>query len=432
MRSSDFPLADDGGGWRTRLAGLLRAIDLRAVAVVLAIFLTTRLLLLLVIFLSSAAIPMPSGTFGYAISDNIVLDGLIRHDSWWYVGIIEHGYTIGDVQTGVQGTVTFFPLYPLLVKGVAALTGNIFVAGVVVSQVAFLAALGFLYGLARREFDDETAARAVFYLAAAPSTIFCAAMYTESLFIALVCATFYFSGRRMWEWAAAAGALAAATRNTGVLLAAVIALEGLSQQGLRLRPERMIGATTTDTVRLWRDYVGRQMRVVLASWPSLLAACYVPIGLVAYMAFLSLTFGDPLGFIHAQASWGRSTGAGSILNILTNIKTNLSLGDNIWVGQINTLTLLNLLATLGFAPLVLMAVIKLRPAYGIYAALTFYAPLSTGSIGSMARYVLMLIPCFLLLAVWGRRSWVDRLVLGVFLPLTTYFAIMFSHWYFVG
>ncbi|MEI7773049.1 MAG: glycosyltransferase family 39 protein [Chloroflexales bacterium] len=431
MRSSDRSLSA-GGGRRAQLAGLLRGFDLRAVGVVLAIFLTTRLLLLLVIFLSSAAIPMPSGTFGYASPDNIVIDGLIRHDSWWYVGIIEHGYALGDAQTGAQGTVTFFPLYPLLVKGVAALTGDIFVAGVVVSQLAFLAALGFLYGLARREYDGETAARAIFYLAAAPSTIFCAAMYTESLFIALVCATFYFSGRRMWEWAAAAGALAAATRNTGVLLAAVIALEGLSQQGLRLRPERLLGPTPAATVRLWRDHLGRQARVVLASWPGLLASCYVPIGLVAYMVFLQLTFGDPLGFIHAQASWGRSTGAGSILNILSNITTNLSLGDNIWAGQINTLTLLNLLATLGFAPLVLMVAFKLRPAYAVYTLLTFYAPLSTGSIGSMARYVLMLIPCFLLLAVWGRRGWVDRLVLGVFLPLTAYFAIMFSHWYFVG
>jgi hypothetical protein len=50
----------------------------------------------------------------------------------------------------------------------------------------------------------------------------------------------------------------------------------------------------------------------------------------------------------------------------------------------------------------------------------------------MTRYVLMLVPCFILLATWGRRGWVDRLVLAIFLPLTANFAILFSHWYFVG
>jgi len=406
--------------------------EVRAVLVVLSAFLTTRLLLLLVIFLSSAVIPMQPGQFGYASATNLALDGLIRHDSWWYVNIVEHGYTMGDVKTGAQGTVTFFPLYPLLVKMVAALTGNAFVAGVLVANTALLVGLFFLYGLARREFDDVTRARAVFYLAAAPTAVFFSAMYTESLFIALVCATFYFTRRHMWDFAAVAGALAAATRNTGVLLATVIAIEGLSQQGVRLLPDRLAGSSAGDTVRLWWAHLRRQVRPALASWPSMLAAAYVPIGLVAYMVFLKLTFGDPLGFVHAQATWGRSTSGAGITKIVSTTIANLNIGPSPWAGQISTLTVLNLLATLGFAPLVVMVALKLRPAYGVYSVLTFLIPLSTGTVGSMTRYVLMLVPCFLLLAAWGRRGWVDRLVLGIFLPLTAYFAILFSHWYFVG
>ncbi|MEI7645584.1 MAG: glycosyltransferase family 39 protein [Chloroflexales bacterium] len=429
-RSDMTTVTDSSPRVRPRLAWL--RLNARAALVVLAVFLSTRIMLLLAVFLSSAAIPMPSSTNGYASPDNLLLDGLIRHDSWWYVNIAEHGYTMGDLATGQQGTVTFFPLYPLLVKLVAGLTGDVFVAGVLVSNLAFLAALGFLYGLVRREYDDETAARAALYLAAAPSTIFCAAMYTESLFIALVCATFYFAHRRMWELAAAAGALAAATRNTGVLMAVVIALEGMSQQGMRLRPERLLGPTPAATARIWADHLRRQFGIALASWRSLLAAAYVAIGLLLYMAFLQLTFGDPLGFIHAQATWGRSTSATGITKIFSNVVTNLNLGPNPWAGQLNTLTVLNVLSTVGFLPLVVMCAFKLRPAYAVYAALTFFVPLSTGTVGSMTRYVLMLVPCFVLLAVWGRRSWVDRLVVAIFLPLTTYFAILFSHWYFMG
>jgi hypothetical protein len=416
--------------WKLTVFGL--HIEPRAVFVVLSVFLTTRLLLLLVIFLSSAAIPIQVGDYGYASPDNLVLDGLIRHDSWWYVNIAEHGYTMGDIKTGQQGTVTFFPLYPLLVKFMSALTGNVFVAGVLIANGALLAALAFLYGLARDEFDEATAARAVFYLAAAPTAVFFSAMYTESLFVALVCATFYFARRRSWQWAAAAGALAAATRNTGVLLGAVIALEGLHQQGVRLRPERLVAPGAGATAHLWLGHLRGQLRPALASWRSLLAAAYLMIGLAAYMAFLSVTFGDPLGFVHAQATWGRTTTAAGITRIVSGTVANLNIGPRPLAGQINTPTMLNLLATLGFAPLVVMAALKLRPAYGLYAALTFFIPLSTGTVGSMTRYVLMLVPCFLLLAIWGRRGWVDRLVLGIFLPLTSYFAVLFSHWYFAG
>ena len=337
-----------------------------------------------------------------------------------------------DAKTGAQGTVTFFPLYPLLVKLVAGPIHNIYLAGVLVSNGALLAALAFMYGLARREYDDETAGRAVFYLAAAPTAVFFSAMYTESLFVALVCATFYFAQRRMWALAAVAGALAAATRNTGVLLAAVIALEGMTQQGVRLRPARLVGATAAETSDIWREHVRRQLGLALASWRSLLAAAYAPIGLAAYMGFLLLTFGDPLGFIHAQATWGRATSAAGITKIVGTTIANLNIGPSPWAGQINTLTLLCLLSTLAFAPLVVMVMLRMRPAYAVYAGLTFFIPLSTGTVGSMTRYVLMLVPCFLLLARWCRRGWVDRLVLGIFLPLMSYFAVLFSHWYFAG
>ena len=432
MSSSDLTIAREPQRRARQLSVLGFRVDLRMVATVLITFAVTRALLLLVIFLSSAAIPMNPGTFGFADPNNLVLDGLIRHDSWWYVNIAEHGYTMGDVKTGAQGTVTFFPLYPMLVKLLAGATHDVFKAGVLVSNLALLAAMFFLYGIARREYDDETAGRAVFYLAAAPTAIFFSAMYTESLFVALVCATFYYAQRGSWDFAAIAGALASATRNTGVLLAAVIVLEGLHQQGFRLRPARLWGPGLGATAQIWLAHARAQVRPALASWRSLLAAMYVPIGLVAYMLFLKHTFGDPLGFIHAQATWGRSTSPGSITKIISGTIANLNIGPSPWAGQINTLTVLNVLSTLGFAPLVLISCFKLRPAYALYAGLTFFVPLSTGTVGSMTRYVLMLVPCFLLLARFGRRPWFDKVVTGTFLPLMAYFAILFSHWYFAG
>lgn len=415
---------------RIKLLGF--AVELEALRAVLVAFLATRLLIVMIIFVSSATIPMRPGPFLYARPDNLAIDGLIRDDSWWYVNIVTHGYNPGSVQGGSQGNVAFFPLYPLLVRMAAGLIGDPYVAGLVVSNVAFLIALAYLYGLARGELGDEGAARAVFYLAAAPTAVFFSAMYTESVYIALICATFFYAQRSAWDRAALAGALAAATRNTGILMALVIALEALHQRGVRFRPALWRGESRGATLRLWGGHLLTQVRLALKSWQGLAAAACVPLGLLAYMAYLSNTFGDPLAFIHVQATWGRSASAAGATKLISHTRELLNVGPHFWAGQFNPKTLLEIIFTLGFLPLVVAVAFKMRPAHAAYTALTFLIPLSTGTVGSMTRYVLMLIPCFVLLARWGARPWVDKLVLGVFLPLMGYFAILFSHWYFAG
>lgn len=415
---------DTAADARVRLFSM--TIDRTAVISIATAFIITRLLVWATVFLSMSTFPMrPGGGFLFAAPNNLLLDGLIRYDSWWYRDIIVNGYRAGSIETGEQGTVAFFPLYPMLVKAVSAFVGNVYLAGVLVSNVCFLVALIYLYRLAKREFDSDVAGRLVFYIAAAPTALFFTAMYTESLFLMLVAATFFYAREGNWVKAAIAGALGAATRNTGVLLAAVIALEGLHQSGVRY----WFG--TWHPLRYARHLLA-QVKPALTSWKALIAAACVPLGLLAYMAYLANAFGDPLAFIHVQATWGRETSGAGFLTIVSSTKEQLRLGDSLLAGQVNTVTLLDLAATLVFLPLAVATAFKLRPAYSVFAIATFLIPLSTGSVGSMTRYVLMLVPCFLLLAIWGKRMWVDRLVLATFLPLMAYFAVAFSHWYFAG
>jgi hypothetical protein len=401
------------------------AIDLRAVRAVLAAYLTSRLLLFLIIFVSSAAMPMQPRNNLYASPSNLLLDGLIRFDSWWYVDIVRNGYSLGNTATGEQGTVAFFPLYPLVVRAVATVAGNDFLAGVLVSNIALLVALAYLYRLIRREFDDETAARAVFYLAGAPTAVFFSAMYTESLYLALVIAGFFYARESHWARAALAGGLAAATRNTGAVMALVLLLEGMHQSGARFRPPAW------HPVAIGR-HLGSQIGLGIKKWQPLVAALAATLGLFAYMVYLANRFGDPFAFITVQSTWGRTTSPGGILQLVENTRNDLNVGPHFWMGQFNPPTLMDLIATLAFAPLVVAVVWKLRPAYAVYALATFLVPLFTGSIGSMTRYTLTLVPCYILLAVWGGRSTVDRIVVGTFLPLFAFFAILFSHWYFAG
>jgi Mannosyltransferase (PIG-V) len=401
---------------RTAVLGL--SFDMKALRAVLGAYVATRLMVFLIIYVSSLAIPVASGaSSSIARPRDLVLDGLVRWDSGWYLSIVTHGYT--------KSSAVFFPIYPLLVKALAVLIHNVSVAGVLLSNSAFSVALVYLYALARREFDDDTAARAVLYLAAAPAAVFFSALYAESLFVALVLATFYYARQRRWGWAALAGALGAATRNTGVFLAAVIALEGLYQYGVRFRPRGWQPAAVL-------GHVKQQLRLVPASWRSLLAAAFVPVGLLAYMAYLSRAVGDPLAFIHGQGAWERNNAVAHVTHVISAVSAQLGAGAHVLTGagQHTGVVLLNALVTLAFAPLVVAVGLKMRPAYAVFAALTFLVPLIAGhGVISMIRYVLMLVPCFILLAYYGRRTWVDRLTLVTFLPLMAYVSVTFSHNY---
>lgn len=408
-----------------RLFKLRQALDLKMLSSVLVAYLVTRFIIFFLIFVSSVNIPMAQGEFLYAEPSNILFDGLIRFDSWWYHNITTQGYSLGNATTGVQGNVAFFPLYPLLIKLVVLFTGNIFIAGLLISNLAFLVGLFYLYALARREFDEDTAGRAVFYLAAAPTSIFFAAMYTESLFVALVAATFYYAGEKKWVVAALTGALAAATRNSGVLLAAVIALEGMYFAGLRLRPLS------------WKlkDLIGQYRLTFIAafkSWSSLAAASFVPMGLIGFMAYLTNTFGDPLAFIHSEASFGRQVSTEQASGLVDRTLRRLNFGTQFLAGQTNSRAIIDVLITLAFLSLFLVLIFKMRPAYPIFVGLSLALPLASGTVSSMTRYVLPLIPCYLLLAHWGRNRLVDRVILAFSLPLMGYFTVLFSHWYFAG
>lgn len=425
MTASSLPDTAARATAARRLTLLGFTVEAKALLTVLGAFAVTRLIIFFIIFISSAVIPMRQGPFLYSDPNNLVLDGLVRDDSWWYTNIVTRGYSIGNIERGEQGNVAFFPVYPLLVRMAMGLTGNPFVAGILVSNVAFLVTLGYLYTLTRLEFDDEAAARAVFYLAAAPTAIFFSAMYTESVYLAFVTATFCYARQAKWDSAALAGALATATRNTGILLVAVVLLEAMQHNGFRLLPARW---TYADWQAHWRP----QLAAALRSWRGMFAAVVVSLGLILYMAYLANTFGDPLAFIHVQATWGRQAPSPNPVRLVSHIVNGLAVGPRVWAGQINVGDLLNLLATLGFLPLVIAAALKMRPSYAVYTVLTFLIPMSTGSLGSMTRYILMLFPCFMLLGQWGRRVWIDRFVLTIALPLMAYFTIIFSHWYFAG
>ena len=124
-------------------------------------------------------------------------------DGVWYIKIATTGYADGD------GSTAFFPLYPMLLRWLGVLfRGNFVSTGIVISLVCYAGCVWLLYRLAKEDFDDGVASRAVVYLAIGPLSFFLQAVYTESLFLFLSLACFVCAREGRWRLAGFTGLLA--------------------------------------------------------------------------------------------------------------------------------------------------------------------------------------------------------------------------------
>ena len=183
----------------------------------LTVFTVSRLSLFLLAYLSLVLIPVQAGPWR-AYPSNLFLDGWLRWDAGWYFDIAQLGYTnVPQDEIYQQRDTAFFPLYPLLVRFVDIPVQDLFISGILVSNLAFLIDVILLFKMIRDRFELEVAQRAIILLAFNPFSFFFSAMYSEALFLLAVISAFYWGERQQWPWAALSAALAGATRVLGFL-----------------------------------------------------------------------------------------------------------------------------------------------------------------------------------------------------------------------
>ncbi|MET9777227.1 hypothetical protein ABZ023_23655 [Streptomyces sp. NPDC006367] len=197
-------------------------------------------------------------------------------DSDWYLGIAEHGYTRELGTEANTNNLAFFPLYPALVKAVAALTpGSRASTGLGVAVVASVLAAWGIFAVGDRLYGRRVGVLLTTLWAAFPVGVVQWMGYTESLFTACAAWSLYavLSGR--WLWAAGCAVAAGLTRPTGVAVAAAV--------------------TVTALVHLVR-HRGLRVRVVAA-------ALLAPLGWCAYLGWVGLRLGRWDGYFAVQRLW---------------------------------------------------------------------------------------------------------------------------------
>jgi hypothetical protein len=372
----------------------------------------SRLFIFAAAFLGDTFLPTDEGHWD-ADPESPFLSYWAKWDSQWYVQIARDGYSYQPLR---QSNVAFFPVYPLAMRLVARFTGdNLVLAGFLVSNLAFLLALVFLYRLAALELGDRAAAqRTVFYLAFFPTAFFFSSVYTESVYLLLAVAAVYFARVRFWLGAAVAGLLASATRNLGVLLVALVFWEWLRYRGWRVTQIHRAAAWRN----LWRGLTGH--------WHELILIAAIPLGLLFYMLFLKMNYERPLAFVEVQAAWGRQN-IGPVAVLLRELPALLR--DGVTRGNLSrTLNVGAVLAVLGMVPFIWR---RLGEGYAIYVLILLLVPLASSAM-SIIRYVLPLFPVFIVLGAWGRRPALDRALLGGFAVLLGVLTTIFVNWVFVA
>ncbi len=140
-----------------------------------------------------------------------------KWDSFWYLDIAQNGYSFKGPEK--LSNIVFFPFYPLLIWAVSFLAGGNFVlAGWILSCLFVFLALFYFFKLVKEFHPEINPYLPLVFLLIFPTAFFLNAIYTESLFLFLSLATFYYGLNKKFLLGGIFGLLASLTRVTGILL----------------------------------------------------------------------------------------------------------------------------------------------------------------------------------------------------------------------
>lgn len=314
---------------------------------------------------------------------------LLRFDSAWYADILSHGYRRSD------GPTAFYPLYPLVSRAVKSLFGiDQWSALLLVANVSALIAVLLMTKFVKDELGDEIATLSLAFFCFFPSSLFLSSGYSEPLCLVFVLLSLILLTKQNFIFAAVMAGLSLGTRSTGIVMLPVILWE------------------------MWRRNT--------QPWPRLLqkmTLCGVLAvsGLLVYMVYLGIKFGQPLAFATSQRYWA----PGSFLERFVSAVTLSPILNLNWrEGGL----------FLCFLALTVWSFRRLQSSTSLFALGTLMLPyLTFGFTPSTNRFLLMCFPAFACLGILCKgRLWLTSVVIGIFAPLLLLNTALFSRWYLVG
>ena len=346
----------------------------------------------------------------------LVIQPMRNWDGVWYSLIASEGYDYHPATTA------FWPLYPMSMRVLSdILDTRVETAGVLLANLAFFFALIVFQRLVRREWGNEIANRALWLLAFFPTAFYFSAVYSESFFLLFSLLAFYLAGGGKWWQAGLAGLLAALTRNAGFMLVVPLGIMFLKQHGYHPR-----------------------------DWPRTWLAIGLPaLGPLVYMFALWRMYGDPLLTIDAQKGFAREQAMpwtsfrmaldqmdfGWLRDLLSSPTWTTLTSQSVRAGFAESETLDTMLVLLAI-PLLIYGFVRLPLEYAIFPLMLYLLPLFSPStvhpLMSMSRFLIVMFPLFIALAILTRRQLTFTLALVPSIVLLALLTAQFATWYWVA
>ncbi|HEV2450959.1 MAG TPA: mannosyltransferase family protein [Streptosporangiaceae bacterium] len=237
----------------------------------------------------AGSLAWPAGV--YACSRLVVflvawVDSLITHrplaaepalfDGQWYLKLAGHGYPVQAIHG--KSTLGFLPLYPLVIRGLASLSGtSLLTAALFAAFAGGLVTVVLVQRIATIWWGERTARRAVLVFCLFPGSIVFSMAYSECLTLPLAVGCLLALRSRRWLTAGALAGLASAVEPAALILVPVCL-------AVSIRQIMAFG---------WRDRV---------TWHSLTAPLLAPLGLSLFGIYLWHRTGTPFASYAAQHS----------------------------------------------------------------------------------------------------------------------------------
>ena len=343
-----------------------RSIALPIEARILVLALCFRLVGASVGFIANVTIPdYQNQGFTVLKEPNAFWDRFARWDSGWYYGIASGGYKYVE---GGRNNFAFFPVYPQLMGALGRAMGgaqqDFYFAGILISWLAFAAAMPLLYRLARFDLSHEQATRVTIYATVFPGAYFFGVVYSEALFLLALVSTALALRSQRWIWAGVAAAVMTATRVNGVMFLPALALIGWD-------------AASTDRERRW----------------ALGAALAGLAGIGGYSLYVNSVTGDPFEWYDSITRWGYQPG-GNPLSGLAAIAQELMTNpiEFIATDRMAPYNTLNAMAAMGALVAVPFIYMRFGRGYAAIVVMGLLLPLSSGQFEGLGRYCSVLFP----------------------------------------
>jgi len=333
-----------------------------------------------------------------------------RFDGMRYARIAAEGYANEEDSV-------FMPLYPLGMRFVGKLFGgthaSFLLAGIIISNVAFIALFALLYRVTELEIGQSYAQRTIVYLAVFPASFFLLAPYSESLFLLLALGSLW-SGRNGRFWLAGTlGFFASLTRLMGWILVIPLAYELWQQQLGNGR---------------WRTALKTRSPKQLG---EIFAVTLPGIAMVLFIIYRQVVGLLPLDQLYATY-WHQSVGIPGI-DIWRGIQA-VFFGIGWRAGSLAMM--LDLSVALLLFITTILAFRYLPRSWGLYAATMLFFILLPASplkpLYSFSRYALPFFTLFFILGLAGKRPFIHRLILYPSFFLLLLFSAIFFMWGFVA